>query len=163
MKTKLFLVAFTTLSLFTSSFAQEVSSRNEALLLLNLTRYFNWENDQVSFGVLGDTPVLKELEILVEKNPKINLIKINDEIEVDMCDILFIPENQTELFASIQEKIVNSNIVLVTENEKLISKGAEISLFEQDGKLRFAVSRSAMEDSGIKMSTKLLSHAKILD
>ncbi len=144
------------------SIAQEVKIENQALYLLNFIKYFEWTSEEIIIGVVGNSPIVSELELQVKQNPKVKLRKNVDEVSVKDCSMVFIPEAHTSQFELIQESIGKEKIILVTENESLASQGAEISFYVLDNKLKFIANRTALNDSGIKLSTKLLHYAKVI-
>lgn len=140
--------------------AQE--SKYKALYLFNFTKYINWENEEITIGVIGNSPVLIELQSLVKQNPKINLVKIAGDEKVSECDMIFLPSAQGRNFNLINSKS-KRNVIIVSEDEDFISKGAEMAFYVENDKLKFMVSRSALDDSGIKMSSTFLSNARMVD
>lgn len=144
-----------------SLIAQE--SKYKALYLFNFTKYMEWSGDKVTIGIIGNSPVLLELESLAKRNAKIELLKISGSESVGLCDMIFLPEAQTRNFDLIQSKIGSTATVLVAENESLISKGAEMAFYKENDKLRFIVNKSALDEAGVKMSSSLLYKAKVVN
>ncbi|MEQ9405742.1 MAG: YfiR family protein [Cyclobacteriaceae bacterium] len=141
--------------------AQE--SRYKALYLFNFTKYIDWSGENITIGVIGNSPVLLELEALASQNHKINLIKISGSEYVDDCDIIFLPSAQTRNFELIQEKIGSNSTILIAEDENLITRGAEMAFYMEGGKLKFTVNKSELEATGLKMSSSLMIQAKVVN
>lgn len=146
-----------------SSFAQQVNAENQAKYLFYLTNYLDWGHNEVTIGVMGSSPTSDELHDLSEDNGNVT-VKIIHEIEkIALCDILFLPESQTSEFEVVQREIGLLPIILITENETLASRGAEISFFEANGKLKLALNKQALEETGIMVDSKILSYSHIVD
>lgn len=139
--------------------AQE--SKYKALYLFNFTKYIEWSGDKIIIGIIGNSPVLLELENYAKRNPKIELVKISGSESITDCDMIFLPEAQTRNFELVQGKMNNSTI-LVAENESLISKGAEMAFFTENDKLRFVVNKSELDATGMKVSNSLLGLGKVV-
>ena len=141
--------------------AQE--SKYQALYLFNFTKYLNWEGEKITIGVLGNSPVLLELSALIKQNPNIELSKISGADAVISCDMIYLPSAQSRNFELVQKHISNRSIVIVAEDETLIDQGAEFAFYSEEGRLKFAINKMAVDDSGVKMSARLLSLGKIVN
>ncbi len=148
------------LALSSGVYGQE--SKYKALYLFNFTKYIEWSGDKITIGIIGNSPVLLELETLTKQNSKIELLKISGSESIDRCNMIFIPEAQTRNFDLVQER-TGSSTLIVAENESLISKGAEMAFYREENKLRFMVNKSELDASGLKMSSLLLGRAKIVN
>ena len=156
---QIFIVLF--LLMGSSVCAQE--SKYQALYLYNFTKYIDWSGEQITIGVIGNSPVLIELESLTRNNGKITLLKIAGSESVNSCDMIFLPESQSRNFDLIQDEIGSGPVILVTENEELITKGAEMAFYTKNSKLKFIVNKQALDETGIKMSMTLLGQARVVD
>ena len=135
----------------------------QALYLVNFTKNLNWPGERVTIGVVGNSKALIELESLAAKYPNISLKKISGGESVKDCQMIFLPSAQSRNMSLIQGKIGNSPIVLVTEDQSLISDGAEIGFYLEGNKLKFALNKSALNNAGVTASDKLLAVAKVVD
>ncbi len=163
MKLRRFLIPSLLVAAWFSSVAQEVKPQNKALYLINFTKYFDWTHENISIGFVGDSPIFDEMRKLLTRDSYIRLLDNLQDDQVSGCDMIFLPKAHNERFAVLQEVIGSRPVILVTDSEELISEGAEISFYVASGnKLRFIVNREELENTGIRMSTKLLSYAKVL-
>ncbi len=140
--------------------AQE--SKYQALYIFNFTKYLNWDSEKVIIGVMGNSQVLIELERLASQNAKVELLKISGAEAIDQCNMIFLPLAQTRNFDLIQAGIGDAPIVLVSEEESLINKGAEIAFYTENDRLKFVINKTAVEESGVQMSTRLASLGRII-
>ena len=143
------------------SFAQV--PKFQALYLLNFSRNLDWNQIDVTIGVLGNSKTYGELESLVVKYPNISLRKMALGESLSNCQMIFLPTSQNRNFDSVQQTIGSSPIVLVTEDSGLAEKGAEISFFMDGNKLKFSINKEALDASGVKVNDKLLSIAKLVN
>ena len=135
----------------------------QALYLLNFSRNLDWNQSNVTIGVLGNSKTFGELESLVAKYPNISLQKLAPGEPLSSCQMVFLPVSQNKNFDAVQQKIGSSPIVLVAEDSDLASKGAEIAFFMEGNKLKFSINKGALDASGVKVNDKLLSIAKVVN
>ncbi len=135
----------------------------QALYLVNFTKNLDWSGENVTIGVVGNSKTLIELESLSSKYQNISIKKIAGSGSIENCQMVFLPSAQSRNFSAIQSKIGSAPIILVAEDESLISKGAEIAFFMEGNKLKFILNKSAINDSGVKVNDKLLSVAKVVN
>lgn len=135
----------------------------QALYLINFTKNLDWSGEKVTIGVVGNSKALIELESLADKYPNISLKKISGGESVNDCQMIFLPSAQSRNISLIQNKIGNSPIVLVVEDQSLVSQGAEIAFFMDGNKLKFLLNKSAIEEAGVTISDKLLTVAKVIN
>lgn len=139
-------------------------SKYEALYLYNFTKYMNWNSPVITIGVIGNSPVLLEIEEIAKRNPlKIKVVKIAGYEAVSSCNMIFLPEAQSRNFNLVQERIGASPIIVVAEDEKLVSQGAEVGFYLENDKLKFAINRAALTASNVQVSNSILGLAKVVD
>ena len=143
------------------SFAQV--SKFQALYLLNFSKNLDWNQENVTIGIVGNTKALIELETLVSKYPNISIKKISGSESITDCQMVFLPSAQSRNFSAIQGKIGSAPIVLVAEDNDLATKGAEIAFYLEGNKLRFTINKTAFDESGVRVTQKLLSVATVID
>ena len=131
--------------------------------MVNFSKNIDWGHDSITIGVVGKTKALQELESLLPGNPNISLKKIYDGSLLDDCQLIFLPNSQKRNFNLIQQKIEDSPIVLVTENDDLVHKGAEISFYLEGNRLKFTLNQTALEEINVIGSDRLLSVARIIN
>ncbi len=78
------------------------------------------------------------------------------------CHLLFVTERVPRRLAAILEGAKHLPMLIVSDVEQSAKHGVTIELFLENGRLRFAINIDAMERSLIKVSSQLLSLAKIV-
>lgn len=138
-------------------------SKYHALFISKFVDYIDWPNGRANLriGVVGNSNVLAELKSLLEgKSAEIKKITSS---EANTCDVIFIPDNQSSSFQSIDAATRGKTVLIVTENEDLASKGASISFYLEGNKLKYVINKSATSARNIKMSSSLLSLGKVIE
>lgn len=136
--------------------------RHKAMYLLNLVRYIDWNQQEVTIGIVGNSPVTGELQELAQKSKKVQIKTFAEISAIEDCNILFLPGIETRSFSVVQDQLGTGEILIVVDNKSLIHRGAEMGFFIEDEKLKFAVNKGAIEQTGIKVSNSLLEKARSL-
>ncbi len=157
------LLLITLTCLMSAAFAQEANPRNKAQYLLRITDYFDWGGENIEIGFIGKSEVANETIYLAEYKVDflIRQLKENHLQESTECQLLYLPNESSHLLESVQNAAYGKPILIATDNEDLLSKGADIAFYTENNRLRFAINKKAIEESGVKMQSKLLAHAKV--
>lgn len=133
--------------------------------MYNFTKYMEWPDDKqpIVIGVLGNSPVLLALERSAQtKGGAFRVVKIATMDEVDQCDMLFLPREQNRNLRLVTQKTRGKSILIVTEDATLATKGANVSFYVEQDKLRFVINQKATASKNIRVSSALLSMAKVI-
>ena len=156
-----------------SSISREYTIK--AAYLYNFALYVRWpagsfrnEQDPLVIGVLGTDPFgdnLKRIARVKKIEDRRLVIRHFDSLdEYSPCHILFVPRSvEPERQLKVIRRLRNSPVLLVGETPKFAERGGTVNFFIQQNKIRFEVNRQAVERTGLKISAKLLSLAKLVD
>lgn len=149
----------------TTIYSQNMS-KFQAIFIHKFTQYINWPqgNDKLILGVLGSSTVADEMQKLIKikgvKNIEVRSLKV-PEMAVD-CDLIFVPSSQDKHFLKIKGIVESKNVLVITESDELATKGACISFFTEEGRLKFKLNKSMIEAMNMKISGSLLGVAVII-
>jgi len=155
----------------TQVYCQTQEAKMKAIYIYNFTKNIAWSNEQESpsfvVGVLGRSEVYAELGIIAQKKKvgtKTMVVKRYKTLqEIAGCHLLFVSEQNS---ASINELAANAaykNMLIITEKEGAIKQGAAINLLLVNGNLKFEISKTNIEKSGLHVSQSLLSLGILAD
>lgn len=158
------IVAVFSCSICFQAMAQDLS-KYHALFIGKFVDYIEWPggNDNLTIGVIGSSRVLTELQTTVEQRGKAKLKKIAGIGDATGCDIIFIPSEQNKLFSTIKSAIEGEGVLLITEDKAYAEKGAAISFYTEGGKLKFVINQKVTNAQNLRVSTSLLSLAKVVN
>lgn len=139
----------------------DLNERHQAMYLVNLVRNIDWETDNVLIGVVGESPVIGELETLLKRNPKVGVKSMTEIKEITTCNIVFLPDASNSSFFLAQKEIGDAPVILVVDKKPLVARGAEMGFYMEDDKLKIAMNPKAIEESGIKVSHTLMEKAAL--
>jgi hypothetical protein len=154
------------------SSAQLVSEYQvKAAYLYNFAKFAEWPasaftsaDDPIRLCVLNDPPFHSELIQIVKDKTiagrAVLAVPVQNGQKARGCHILFIDSSQTGEATHLLEALHGSNVLTVGETESFVDQGGIISFVTQDGQVHFQVNHKAATQSGIRLSSRLLSVAK---
>jgi hypothetical protein len=141
--------------------------------LYNFTKFVEWPAGSYSdpgaslaICIVGDDPFSPDLEgelrtRKVEGHPvEVKTLKSTDILGA--CHMVFVPAAEERQAVRIVSNLKGSNTLTVGESVGFASLGGIINLTVEENKLHFEVNTVAAERAGLKLSSKLLSMAKIV-
>ncbi len=139
-------------------------TRMKAVFLINFTKYISWTTlDTVknfTIGVYGLDDILVPLRQLskerASEGQKIDVQRVSKLEEIEACDILFIPVDQTDSFHKLRPNIPPENILLVGESLGFATSDGAINFIKRDGKIKLEINRKALQAANLTASSHLL-------
>ncbi len=155
---------FTFLSICLATATEGGQEKFEALFLYKFCDYIKWpeENTQRIVGIYGNPKVLKELTAVASSSGKIVVRQLNDLSEAKDCDIVYVGHLVNPDLTGFKSTAKAHNILVVTENDDLVHQGSCIGFYTEGGRLKFALRKSTVEAYNLKVSSTLMSLAKIV-
>ncbi len=154
---------------FNASNAQNTRAYYQSLFLLKFIKYANWtkQPDYYKIGVVGNTPVIPHLKTMTKKR-RVNgkpvvLYKINSYADLGKYSLIYIPRNQNSKVKYIVSRTKNKDVLIVTEDDRYIYRGALISFYERNKALKFKINTRATARRKIQISRRLLSVATVIN
>jgi hypothetical protein len=146
----------------------------KAVFLYQFTKFIDWPSDAfpeksapVILGIYGDDPFGQYLDEVVtgetiEGRPLVvqRLTAIN---QLNKCHVVFISHSESKNLSSILRRLGNNSILTVGDTPGYAEKGVMINLFTRNRKIRFEINRTAAEQAGLKISSKLLNLANLVE
>lgn len=94
---------------------------------------------------------------------KLNVKFIEDNLEINSCDAVFIPEVNKEILYDILEFVKKKPILTISDTKGYAEKGVHINFYTEENNIRFEINEKSVKESGLKMNHLLLSLAKIVE
>ena len=151
--------------------ADDVESRVKATFLFKFASYVEWpsaafaqSNASFTIGVVGADRVAAALNTLTGSNPvndralQVKVLKPGDPLTG--VQILFVGKQETAHLKQLLEAIQTQPVLTVTESAGALDSGSIINFVPADDHIRFEVSVTQAERSGLKISSRLLSVAQ---
>jgi hypothetical protein len=148
--------------LFSISALHAQDEKFKAIFIYNFTKYVNWPQKPGNFviTVVGNDPITAEIQNIASKKTvgttKIEVKNAKTPADITNCHILYVPEGKTETLAPFVAKAKEMNILMVTDNKDACHHGSCINFIDNGGKITFEISRSNIENNGLKVSGDLM-------
>ncbi len=137
--------------------------RIQSLFLYNFTKHVKWENSVGStftVGIYGNTKAFSEIKANLESKKvwgkNIQVIEVSSPEEISNCHIAYMPKSNKKKILNFIDASNLSNTLLVTEDD-LMNDGAAISFVFEQSKMNFKISKTKIEQVGLKVSSSLIS------
>lgn len=137
----------------------------KAAYLFNFAELAEWpESAAMTICLQGQSPLrayLPALEGQYIDNRAVH-VKFNDGLEIEQCRILFLSDPKL-LNKAVLQKIQSRHILLVSDAENFARNGGMIQFTLRNNKLKLVVNLASVKKAGLKLSSKLLRMADIVE
>jgi hypothetical protein len=143
----------------------------KAAFLFNFAKFVEWPADSSPSGplavcVLDDAAVEESLTQLVSGAPvtgrSVALVKGARNRSLRVCQVLYVSDTDPARVTAILDELKGAPILTVGDGDQFARGGGMIGLFVEDGRMRFAINPDAAQRAGLRLSSRLLSLAKIV-
>ena len=141
-----------------------------AMMIYNFLKYIQWPADKNSgefvIGVLKDDDVFNTLNTWYgnkERGGKKFIIKkFESAAEVSDIHLLYVGSSGSNQFEEVLGKVASPPVLTVSNKKGLGEKGSCINFRVMDGRLKFELNQSAMNNAKLKTSSQLTAMAIII-
>jgi hypothetical protein len=165
---KLFAVIFGLLLITVSIYGQE--EKFKALFIYNFTKYIQWpENVEGDFKItiIGNIDLVKELDFIATKKTvgqsAIIVLSAKSAALLKKCQMVFVSRDKIDELPDLIDKAKQFNALIITESPNACSKGSAINFVTSNGSIKFEISKSNIENAGLKISGALLNLGIVLN
>ena len=145
----------------------------KAAYIFNFLKFVEWPDEPAAephgkwvIGFIGDTPIGGELTQLVEgKNVlgrDLQVKKFQESDNLRVCHILFISESEKKRLPPILAGLRGSSVLTVADMDNFIASGGMVQLLLEDARVRVVIDVGATSRARLKISSKLLSLARVM-
>jgi len=144
----------------------------KAAYLANFLRYVDWPKGAENadhppmIGVVGRHPVLFYLQQAAQQGDEssFRVELLEGDTVPEGCRILFLPNSLgPDLRGKLLRATQNFPVLTVGENLDFLQEGGEVRFAIEDNKVRVEMALRAIEAKGLKVSSKLLQVARVVD
>lgn len=145
----------------------------KAAFLYNFAKFVEWpansfrdEGSPFQICVMGRDP-FGEVLLNITREKTVNGRKFEVDTVADLehartCHILFVAASVRMPVQQIIDGLHGASVLTVGDTKGFAEQGGMINFVLQDDRVQFDVSRTAVEQAGLKISSKLLSVAKVV-
>jgi hypothetical protein len=146
----------------------------KAAMLYNLTHFVEWpvsaypdRQAPISLCILGQDPFAISLASTIPKETdngrRMVVRQLQSDMETRGCHILYISSSERKTTAHIFSTLNGSCILTVGEMTQFAARGGIIQFAMEDQHVRFDINLEAASRAGLKISSKLLALAQIVN
>lgn len=145
----------------------------KAAFLYNLARMVDWPNEDdldrdspFIWCFLGEDYFENALDSIKDKPVKKHSLLIKKDIllsEVNQCQLLFISKSEKKNFSRILSVVERLPILTVGDIDGFVEQGGMVTLMEDEQRIQIQVNLAAVEAAKLKVSSRLLSLADIVE
>ena len=142
--------------------------------LYKFARYVEWpaeafkeEEDPIIIGVLGKDPFGSTLDRIVRgkkaQSRDLKIRRFGRLEDLESCHILFISSSESRWLEQILKRLEGRNTLTVGEMKLFCRDGGMIQLVVEGEMMKLRIRPGSVKKAGIKISSKLLNLAKIVE
>ncbi len=145
----------------------------KAAFVYNFTKFIRWpetapagSDDKIVLCVLADDFVREVVRDTVKGKPvrgnPIEVRPLSGSAEADLCHLVFVGASQRRHLKSMKERTRQGGVLVVSEAGEFGEEIAMINLIVDRNKVRFEIDVDAADQAGLRISSKLLKLATIV-
>lgn len=146
----------------------------KAAFIYNLAKFTEWpdqsdlfhEDSTIVIGILGDDPFGFSIEKVIGgktvRGRVIQVKRFQSIEEIQSCQVLFISRSEDSNLSHILPVLQSMSVLTVSDLSEFNRSGGMVRFFIEQNKIRLAINVEAVERAHLKISSKLLSLAKIV-
>ena len=130
----------------------------KAVFLLRLPQFVNWPDQRSAkrFCVIESSEVLALLEDMVASDPQGRVVLTVEVGQLNECDVVYGPIDE-------DLRIVTAGALQVSDVPGFASEGGMVELKRRGARMGLVVNVKALTSAGLKVSSKLLQLAEVID
>jgi hypothetical protein len=153
---------------------QEAEYRLKAVYLMNFLQFVDWpdstfsgEDAPIVLGILGLDPFGRIMDETLQ-NEKVGerpivVKRFRTLDQLDECNALFVSASEKGDLGRIFERISDSPVLTVSDIDGFEDSGGGICFYVEKNKVRFSINIRTMRFANLKVSSKLLRLARVID
>lgn len=153
--------------LFICAVAQAQTYKLHTLYMYSFSKHIQWpeggNQGDFKIGIVGESPIAGPLQKMASlkkiNNRLIKVITFSSVDEIQDCNILFLPIDQSGNFSKALNSVGNRSILLVTEKDGLGAKGSAINFVMKNNRLMFEINNDAIDKANLQVAAELKKYA----
>ena len=127
------------------------------------------DSTSIKLCIIGTDPFGKEIDRLKDKTTKgrsftiIRIKKLPDSEQLGLCHIAFIGSSENGNVRKILKLLNNASTLTIADSPGMGKKGVIINFYMKRNKVRFEINLGAAKRAGLKISSRLLRLARIVE
>jgi len=151
-----------------------IEAKLKAAYIFHFLQFVEWpdsafanENSPIVLAVLGKDPFGKILDETIESEKigkrQVIIKRIGSFNELGACHVLYISTSEGNIYKNILKHVGVSPVLTISDIDNFGLAGGDINFYIEENKVRFAINVQGVKESDLKISSKLLRLAKIIN
>jgi hypothetical protein len=152
---------------------ESVEYEVKAAFLYNFAKFVEWPVDALGdqeaplcIGIVGEDPFGEVIDRSIKRQSVhsrlITVKRFEKPEDLEPCHILFIDYSDSKRLKETLEGVEGTPVLTVGESDRFTRLGGVIRFFIARNRVRFEINNDVAEQSGLKLSSKLLKVAKVV-
>lgn len=160
-----------------SEYAQsgnKIEYKLKAVYIYNFLQFIEWpssafndQNSPIVIGILGEDPYGEVIDETVKSEKigdrPIKVKRYKFISDIDTCQVLFVCASEDKNVKNILYDLKGLPILTISDINDFAENGGNINFYVDENKLRFKINVKTLQDAKLKVSSKLLRLAKVID
>lgn len=153
--------------------AQSREYQLKAAFLYNFIQFVEWppnafpsSNAPLRIGILGDDPFGSALDEAIQNesvgNHRLVVVRSASIADLQDCQLIFVSRSEEGHLGQILSVIDSRPVLTVSDIDHFAQSGGDIGFFLSDSKVRFAINPASARQSGLRISSQLLTLGQIV-
>jgi len=142
----------------------------KAIFLYNFTKFVEWPadpaNEPIVIGIIGEDPFGNWLDEAIRgktaNGHKLVVRHLKGGEEARACQVVFFSASEVKRLHTTLDSLTGASVLTVGEKEGFAEEGGIINFTLEDSRVHFEINVDAAQRAGLKISSKLLSLAKVV-
>jgi len=146
----------------------------KAAFLYNFTKFADWPaiafesaNAPFVIGIAGDDPFGEDLDDVVRnesvRGHPLVVKRFRADDDFTGCHLLFISRSTKDRLDAVLKQVRSRPILTISDTGGFAERGVMVNLLLVQGSVKMEINRQAAEQTGLQISSKLLSLAQIVE
>jgi hypothetical protein len=145
----------------------------KAVFIYNFAKFTRWpddssreENAPLTLCTIGQdslTGALKQLKGKTIKGRPLIIQRLADEQVPDRCNMLYVATSKRKHYRDIIDPIRNQPILTISQLPGFARSGGIIKLYRRNNRIRFSINQGTARAAGLKLSSRLLRSATLIE
>lgn len=138
----------------------------KAAIVFKLTRFITWPKPRQTLAlcVIGSGPINQELLKINHKYSLGRRISVTHKAPgaplEKLCDLVFIHNTDVKTTLDVTRRLKSKPVLTISDNDNFANQGGMIGLYRTGSRIRFAISQSATQGTGLTIDSQLMGMAK---
>lgn len=144
----------------------------KAEFLVNFASLVEWPEDSLRggsdlrVGILGEEAVVDEIRSRIDgrtaRSHVVRAERLGPLEKIEGIHMVYVTASASSKVEEIREALAGASVLLVGESAGFAERGGAINFYDEKSRIRFEVNPGAVRSAGLKVSSRLLAVAKVV-